>query len=231
MRYKVDRESVLSTSYLVAQYLSEMGFDKKVYIVGSAGIAKELDAVGIAHTEVGPDVLKSNVADLVASDFKADPDVGAVVVGFDEHFSFPKMFKAATYLSNPEVLFVATNTDERFPMPNFVVPGTGSIVRAVETCAERRPFVIGKPNPYICDHITKKYGINPSRTLMIGDRCNTDILLGKNCGFYTLLVETGIHNRAHLEEYKVSEDPETRSLVPDFFISSLGALLPHLNEL
>lgn len=231
MSYNVNVDNILSTAFLVAQYLKGLNFQKKVYIVGSTGIARELDNVGIKHTEVGPDVLATNLADLVQTGFTPDPDIGAVVVGFDEHFSFPKMFKAASYLNNPDVLFIATNTDERFPMPGFVVPGTGSIVRSIETCSERPAFVIGKPNPYICDHIQKAYGINPKRTLMIGDRCNTDILLGKRCGFQTLMVETGIHKQKDLQEWAHSSDPETKDLIPDFYVDCLGTLEPYLNEL
>jgi len=50
--------------------------------------------------------------------------IGAVIAGFDDHFSYPKMLKAASYLKNPDCLFVATNSDERVPVgKNLVIPG------------------------------------------------------------------------------------------------------------
>uniref|UniRef100_A0A182M2V3 4-nitrophenylphosphatase n=1 Tax=Anopheles culicifacies TaxID=139723 RepID=A0A182M2V3_9DIPT len=225
--FNVTIDNIISTAYLAAQYLKNVGFSKTVYVIGSTGITKELDAVGIRHIGIGPDTLQGTLADTVTN-FVPDPDVGAVIVGFDEHFSFVKMMKAASYLNNPDVIFIGTNTDERFPMPDRVIPGTGSIVKAVVTCAERDPIVMGKPNPHICDIIRKEYNVDPARTLMIGDRCNTDILLGKNCDFQTLLVETGIHNAADIEKYATSDDPAVKALVPDVYLAKLGDLLPYL---
>jgi phosphoglycolate phosphatase len=221
---------MISTAYLSAQYLKQMNFNKKVYIVGSTGISRELDNIGIKHTGVGPDVLQGSLLTLVKEQFKPDPDVGAVIVGFDEHISFPKMMKAASYLNDPSTIFVATNTDERFPMPNFVVPGTGSIVRSIETCAERKAVVMGKPENWLCDIFFKEeMKRDPKKFLMIGDRLNTDIWFGKNNNFQTLLVETGVHKIEKVQEIvdqlnNGEGNLELEKQVPDFYISSLGDL-------
>lgn len=228
MKFNVTADAIVSTAYGAAQYLKNRNFTKKVYLIGSAGLAQELDAVNIAHTDIGPDLMPPGSLVGLQADFVADPDIGAVLVGFDEHFAFPKMFKAASYLNDPEVLFIATNTDERFPMPACVVPGTGSIVISIETCAARKPTVIGKPNPSICESLIKDNGIVPERTLMIGDRCNTDILLGKNCNFQTLLVGTGIHNLDDVAKWRANDSSEDKLLIPDTYLPRLGDLLQFL---
>lgn len=42
----------------MACYLQDIKFNKKAYIVGSEGIGKELDSVGIVHLEVGVSFVK-----------------------------------------------------------------------------------------------------------------------------------------------------------------------------
>ncbi|XP_037929485.1 glycerol-3-phosphate phosphatase-like [Teleopsis dalmanni] len=223
--FSIEEDSIISTAHSAAAYLKNRNFNKKVYVIGTTGITRELDSVGIDHTPVGPDVMEGTLQQYLSQHFKPEENIGAVLIGFDEHFSFPKMTKAASYLSDPDCLFIATNTDERFPMPNLVIPGTGSFVRAIQTCAEREPLVIGKPNPGICEWLIKRNVINPARTLMIGDRCNTDVLLGYNCGFQTLLVGTGIHHLNDVAEWQSSTDPELKKLIPDVYLPKLGDLL------
>ncbi|OAD55140.1 Phosphoglycolate phosphatase [Eufriesea mexicana] len=229
LNFKATKEDILCTANLSACYLQDLGFNKKVYIIGSKAIAKELEEAGILHVGVGPDPIIKNNRNY---SFKRDDEVGAVIVGFDEHFSYPKMVKAASYLNDPNVYFIATNTDERFPVANnIVIPGTGSIVRCIESCAERKAVVMGKPEQYITDVLIKRFQVNPERTLMIGDRHNTDILLGTRCGFKTLLVLTGITSLEDVDRWKQSCCKQEKEFIPDYYIESLGDLLPYLKKI
>jgi phosphoglycolate phosphatase len=74
--------------------LKQQNFNKKVYVMGSSGIAQELDKAGIRHYGVGPDVLQGPILSAVQNcgQYK-DPEVGAVIVGFDEHIRWAKFFK------------------------------------------------------------------------------------------------------------------------------------------
>lgn len=230
LRFNVAEPDIVSTAYVAAKYLQQRRFDGVVYVIGSTGITRELDAVGIRHIGTGPDVQSGTFLELANGDWRPDARVGAVIVGFDEHISYPKLFKAATYLDRPECLFIATNTDARFPVPNGVIPGTGSIVRAVEVAAGRAPVVMGKPNALVAEALRVDHEIVPERTLMIGDRCNTDILFGVNSGFQTLLVGTGIHGLADVQQWLATGTEEERRQVPDCFVPKLGDLLCYLGE-
>lgn len=229
--FNAEPHEIVGTAYLAAQYLKKhMEPQKKVYIVGSSGIADELQLAGIENFGVGPDqVLGTDLKNEVEK-LNLDPNVGAVVVGFDPHISYPKLVNAACYLTNPNTLFVATNTDESFPMgPNVTIPGTGAIVAAVKTGAQREPVIIGKPSKLMGTYLIEKYNLNAERTLMIGDRGNTDIRLGYNNGFQTLLVLTGDTSMENATAWSKSEDEEYFSRVADYYLPSLGDFLPLLD--
>ncbi|XP_076664749.1 glycerol-3-phosphate phosphatase-like isoform X2 [Andrena cerasifolii] len=229
LNFKASTEDVVCTANLSASYLQDLGFNKKAYIIGPEAIGKELSKVGISHTGVGPDPI---TPDVPFTTFTKDPEVGAVIVGFDQHFSYPKMVKAASYLNDSNIHFIGTNKDERFPADsdNIVIPGTGSLVRCIESCAERKAVVVGKPERYIAEVLRKRFKVIPERTLMIGDRCNTDILLGTRCGFKTLLVLTGVTSLQDVSRWEQSECSEEKDLIPDYYIDAIGDLLPYLQK-
>jgi len=233
-----DLEEIIGTAYLAAAYLEEVGFDKSklVYVVGSTGITQELDDVGIKYLPIGPDPVseKLTLETIKLSPVALDPKVAAVVVGFDVNISFTKILKGASYANLPGALFVATNTDEQFPMKGTqcVVPGTGAMVAAVTTAAGRQPVVLGKPSKFMFEIVQRRHpSIQPARTLMIGDRANTDILLGKNCGLQTLLVGSGVHSLEETRTWEASEKEEERKLVADFYLDKLGDLLGRVKDL
>ena len=58
---------------------------------------------------------------------------------------------------------------------------------------DKKPYIVGKPNPYVIDLIARENDIKDrSKMIMIGDRPDTDILLGSNAGIDKCLVLTGV---------------------------------------
>jgi len=233
-------DEIVGTAYLAATYLEQIEFDKSklVYVIGSAGITQELDDVGIKYLPIGPDTIPEGgnwtLETLKFQPIPLDPDVAAVISGFDINISFQKILKGASYANRPGAVFIATNTDEQFPMSgtDLIIPGTGSMVAAVATAAGRQPVVLGKPSKFMFEIVARRHpGIVPARTLMIGDRANTDILLGKNCDLQTLLVGSGVHSLAETRGWEASAEPEQRRMVADFYVDKLGDLLDRVARL
>ncbi|XP_051958838.1 glycerol-3-phosphate phosphatase-like [Xyrauchen texanus] len=226
--FDATEDEVFGTAYCSAMYLkNECKIQGKVYLIGSNAMRQELEAVGIRQVGVGPDPISGVQIDW--ANVPLDQEVQAVLVGFDEHFSYMKLNRALQYLYNPDCQFVGTNTDTRLPLEGGkAVPGTGCLLKAVETAAQRQAQVVGKPSNFMFECVASRFGLDPERCLMVGDRLDTDIMLGSNCGLKTLLTLTGVSTVADAEANQKSGCPHRQRMVPNYYIDSIGDLLPAL---
>ncbi|XP_029942644.1 glycerol-3-phosphate phosphatase-like [Salarias fasciatus] len=226
--FHASEEEVFGTAYCSAMYLKTVcRLDGKVYLIGSPAMRQELEAVGIQQTGVGPDPVSGKQSDW--ANVALDPEVKAVLVGFDEHFSYMKLNRALQYLSQQGCLFVGTNRDSRLPLEGGkAVPGTGCLLQAVETAAQCQAQTVGKPNRFMYDCVASQFGLSRDRCLMVGDRLDTDIMLGSNCGLKTLLTLTGVSTVADAEAHQQSGCAERQGMVPDYYVESIADLLPAL---
>lgn len=131
--FNAKEDEVFGTAYCCAMYLKTVcKLEGKVYLIGSNAMKQELEAVGIQQTGVGPDLIVGKQNDWV--NVPLDPEVKAVVVGFDEHFSYMKLNRALQYLTQQDCLFVGTNRDTRLPLEGGkAVPGKGLYWHLMQT--------------------------------------------------------------------------------------------------
>lgn len=123
------------------------------------------------------------------------------------------------FRSDPATTLLLT----KCPLPT----GTGSLAAAVETASGRQALVVGKPSPYMFQCITEDFSVDPARTLMVGDRLETDILFGHRCGMTTVLTLTGVSS---LEEAQAYLAAGQRDLVPHYYVESIADLMEGLED-
>lgn len=227
--FQTNLDEILCTSYVCASFLKSRNFQGKVYVIGPEALRTEIERVGIACTQrenhVVPPV--TNIYDYGES-IRTDPEVKCVVVGLDVNFTYEKMCRACIYLNRTtetECLLIGTNVDATFPLPNgHLIPGGGSVVNAVAFASGRTPIFMGKPNTAMFEFLHRKHNIHPERTLMVGDRLDTDIKFGAINNLKSLLVLTGVHDLKDVEKYRQSSDPEDSKCLPDYYIDSITSL-------
>lgn len=215
----VNAEEIYSSSYAAAAYLESIDFKKKVYVIGETGILEELDLKGIEHLG-GPEDAEKVVTLKKGEYMEHDPDVGAVVVGFDRYINYYKIQYATLCIrENPGCLFIATNRDAVTHLTDAQEwAGNGSMVGAIAGSTKREPITVGKPAEFMLDNIANTFNLQRHQICMVGDRLDTDILFGKNGGLTTCLVLSGVTD----EETLLS--PENK-VHPDYYMSQLSELL------
>jgi len=215
-------EEIISSAYAAAEYCRREGLNKKLYVIGGAGLVQEIQDASPDVEILGPEDWGKDFSfgtlDPKNKDH-LDPDVQAVVIGFDSKFTYYKLAKAAMHLRYTSgCKFIATNKDKTYPDAYGLVPGGGSIIASLESGSGRQPDVVaGKPSLQLLDLIDDGK-LDRRRTCMVGDRLDTDILFGNKGGLgSTLLVLTGISSLDDVEKLNES-DP----LRPTCYVASFG---------
>lgn len=220
----VESEEVFSSSFAAAAYLEQTDFKatgKKVYVIGEKGITEELDLLGIPWLGAEGDADKKPTM-VSGGTVDHDPDVGAVIVGFDRHINYFKIQYAQLCINkNPGCQFVATNLDKVTHLTDAQEwAGNGSMVGAIKGCTGQEPTLVGKPSPLMIDYLVQKYNISDrKRICMVGDRLDTDILFGIRNGLQSCLTLSGVTTR----EVLLSSENE---IIPDVFVDSIADFYP-----
>ncbi|WP_254523040.1 HAD-IIA family hydrolase [Natrinema caseinilyticum] len=192
----VEPTTVLTSATVSADYLAATHGGERVFLVGGERLEAILEDAAVEVT--------------------ADPDAAEVVLGsFDKNFSFGTLWEALRALEG-DVPFYGTDPDATIPIDEGEIPGSGAILAAMEAVAGREPdAILGKPSAVAAAAAMDRLETDPGKTLVVGDRLDTDIALGNRAGMETALVLTGVSDRTAL----ASSDVE-----PDHVLESLAAV-------
>ena len=202
MGIKAREEEIVSSGLITAYCLSKESPGAFLYVVGEEGLREELYQREMNLVEVPP------------------YQVDGVVVGMDRQFNFKKMSNAMRCILNG-ASFYGTNPDPSFPTEDGLMPGCGAILASIEVSSGVKPRIFGKPYPESLQFLLEISGFEKEKTVMIGDRLDTDIKLAKDFGLFSILVLTGVSKK---------EDVDRFSVQPDMVVENLGVLKELLSQ-
>lgn len=185
MGVTVHPHEVLTSSLATAGYLAGIAPPgTRVFVVGMDGLRTALGEAGFCLVEEGAEF---------------------VVVGMDFTVCYQRLAQAALQIRTGAP-FIGTNPDLTFPSELGIMPGAGSMLAFLEAATTVTPTVIGKPGTAMMEQAMARMGAKPATTAMLGDRLETDILAGKRAGLRTLLVLSGVTDRALLADSEIQPD-------------------------
>ncbi len=183
MHVEVEEKEILTSSMVTAAYLAEHypPESNSLFMIGEQGLKEALLDKGYTLKET-----------------HESPDAEVVVCGLDRQLKWEKL-ATATLTLRAGAHFIATNGDSTLPTERGIVPGNGTTLAALEASTDgMQPQCLGKPEVFMYEHALKLLDIEAAKTIVIGDRLNTDILGAVRAGIRSVMVLTGISSREDL---------------------------------
>ena len=190
-------KEVINSSFVMISYLKKNAPTAKLFVVGEPPFVAELKGAGFVITE-------------------EPKEIDYVVVAFDRTFDYRKL-NVAYQAIKLGAHFVATNPDRTCPVEGGEIPDCAGMIAAIEAVTQKKvEVIVGKPSPLMIQAAMDAMGLRPDECILIGDRLETDIRMGKESGIATGIVLTGVTNEQTLKEIKHT------SIQPDFVFQSIA---------
>ncbi|MEF8780675.1 MAG: HAD-IIA family hydrolase [Haloferacaceae archaeon] len=189
------RDDVMNSGWVTAEYVAERHPDRRAYVVGEEPLIEEFQRANVPITR--------------------DEAGELLVVSMDRGFDYEKLDLAMRTLEG-DAPFVATNADRTCPTADGAIPDAAGMIGAVEGVTGRTvDAVLGKPSSTMVETALGRLSVDPERCLMVGDRLETDVRMGNEAGMTTVLVLSGVTDRATLEK---------RDIAPDHVVESIAEI-------
>ena len=194
---KASLRDVVTVGGAVQHLLADTRSGRTAFVIGTPALRSHVENAGLKV--------------LNGTDLASRAEV--VVVGGTEQLTYDDLRYAALAVRRGAD-FLATARDPTYPQPDGLWPGTGAILAAVEVASERRAQTVGKPEPQLM--LTALDRLGEGRTLVVGDRVDTDLAAAAAAGLDSALVLSGGARR---------EDAEGLDPAPVAVSETLAALL------
>jgi NagD protein len=189
-------EDVVNSSLVLARHLRGLDPGAPVYVIGEPPMLAEMRAHGF--------------------EVRDDERVRWVVIAFDRTFSYAKLNTALQAVRQGARL-IATNPDRTCPVEGGEIPDCAGMIAAVEAVTDRKvEAIVGKPSPIILEVALDALGVPAGDAVIVGDRVETDIAMGRRLGLGTILVLSGVTRAG---------DPRIAALAPDHVLGSIAELI------
>lgn len=191
---KLEDWQIITAAQAVGIYLSEeYPQGCRVFVIGQPSLKETLETYGL--TVVGEDEKYAQI----------------VVASLDYGLTYNKL-KHASLLVQSGCEFIGTNPDITLPTPDGFIPGSGTVIGAVEIASGKKAKIIGKPAPLLYQMALQRLELKPGETLGIGDRLETDIAGAQAAGMHTALVLTGASTLAQAHNFNPPPEIITQDL-------------------
>jgi len=189
-------DDVINSSLALVRHLQVTDPGAPLFVIGEPPLHAELRAHGF--------------------EVRGDHRVRWVVIAFDRTFDYAKL-DTALQAARGGARLIATNPDRTCPVEGGEIPDCAGMTAAVEAVTGLTvETIVGKPSPIILDVALASLGVRATECAIVGDRIETDIVMGKRLGLATVLVLTGVTR---------GDDPRVAEIAPDLVLPSLRELI------